>query len=1164
MKKVYCYVIIVLLAFIGCVNKDELAGGDLVNGNHTLKAQIEQNTNTRTMVDEENRVCWVKGDQIGVFGGDGVVNIPFSFSGMADSEQSAIFKGNLTESGVPSVAYYPYDDEAVLEDDKLSFVLPSEYDYTENSNAPMIGVKQDDGNFLFKHLCGLLMFSVEDMPSDVEKLVITSDGDHSPGIAGKAIVENVGADDACLMLEKEQSQHSITINLLPGDTKTYSFCIPLPVGEYPLLTFTFYLTDGSPYFSNSIHGCIVRRATILNLGDPSIKRNGNFIVSDAEGFDGLYIGQDKSFWAYNNREDNLPEEMYIVMPSVVETGSLESVIAFDEQGLPDKLVTTDFSLKFFNIREGLFDVYVVTDELTYCLREVQTEEPITDAMTKGVVEARKNLEQSKRVLNTIRVLVKGVKVCLQLKDGIKIPKKLSDFSSKDGFIPLYQLKQSISAIDEYVNSYENFVFNKVECQNEQYISVNVLEKTSEVKNLLDTSVDIVKILVEGGIGAFIDVYEDYLDVLEQGLYEWEQAIIEWEKLDKNSLGVITEDPGAITYTSATLNGKIKGAYQTDDRCGFIYSDDLTNKIATATVRELISADVVDLRPGTTYSYCAYYTPARYQFTIRGEQKSFTTQEVSIITGNAEEKTMSSALVYGKEMGGWDAHQVLLDLGICYSSTCNTPTLDNCEGHVYAPKGTSGLFSVTLDKLQPNTKYYYRAFMVIDNYPVYYGEITYFVTASNTSNVKALTLGSTNVTANSASINGQITGWDETLKGVVGFYYSSTDSDPKAGGTGIRSVSSSSDKLKVQDGVISFHANLGSLESNTTYYYRAFAAINNVVEPILGEVKSFKTSKGTEDNEDEMRKYLIQLYHDTDGDNWIRNDNWLSDKPITEWYGVSKKEGGTFGLKLSNNGLKGHIDLSGCSSLKALNVQCTLSSCAGIISINVSNCINLEDLTFESKTVEEIVAENCVNLVRNHSTTSDSFIMSKCDNLKNANFAGCTSLKRFIFNENGYNNYPLLNQVDFSGCSSLVKIDIRSKNRSCLQTLLLEKCSNLETILCPNGMLKSVDLSDCNNLRHIDLSENELTDIDVSNLSDLQSLAVKNNKITKPITGVFRDLLDKKGFSYDQRYSYSTYQEDEEWVKLTNTEHFDWYKDNVVGWYFPSEPGRGYHIYMGEY
>lgn len=29
MKKVYCYVIIVLLTVIGCVNKDELTGGGL-------------------------------------------------------------------------------------------------------------------------------------------------------------------------------------------------------------------------------------------------------------------------------------------------------------------------------------------------------------------------------------------------------------------------------------------------------------------------------------------------------------------------------------------------------------------------------------------------------------------------------------------------------------------------------------------------------------------------------------------------------------------------------------------------------------------------------------------------------------------------------------------------------------------------------------------------------------------------------------------------------------------------------------------------------------------------------------------------------------------------------------------------------------------------------
>ena len=226
MKKVYCYVIIVLLAFIGCVNKDELAGGDLINGNHTLKAQIEQSANTRTMVDEENRVCWVKGDQIGVFGGEGVINIPFSFNSMADSGQSAIFKGNFPEGGVPSVAYYPYDDEAVLEGDKLSFVLPSEYDYTENSNAPMIGVKQDNGSFLFKHLCGLLRLSVVGIPEGTTTLKIKSEGPDAPAIAGNAVVHDIHQFGAVLAISTDQATE-ITISCESESVSNKVFLIHL-------------------------------------------------------------------------------------------------------------------------------------------------------------------------------------------------------------------------------------------------------------------------------------------------------------------------------------------------------------------------------------------------------------------------------------------------------------------------------------------------------------------------------------------------------------------------------------------------------------------------------------------------------------------------------------------------------------------------------------------------------------------------------------------------------------------------------------------------------------------------------------------------------------------------------------------------------------------------
>ena len=39
-------------------------------------------------------------------------------------------------------------------------------------------------------------------------------------------------------------------------------------------------------------------------------------------------------------------------------------------------------------------------------------------------------------------------------------------------------------------------------------------------------------------------------------------------------------------------------------------------------------------------------------------------------------------------------------------------------------------------------------------------------------------------------------------------------------------------------------------------------------------------------EDELREALIKLYESTNGDNWTRNDNWCSDKPVEEWYGVN--------------------------------------------------------------------------------------------------------------------------------------------------------------------------------------------------------------------------------------------------------------------------------------
>lgn len=56
-----------------------------------------------------------------------------------------------------------------------------------------------------------------------------------------------------------------------------------------------------------------------------------------------------------------------------------------------------------------------------------------------------------------------------------------------------------------------------------------------------------------------------------------------------------------------------------------------------------------------------------------------------------------------------------------------------------------------------------------------------------------------------------------------------------------------------------------------------------------------------------RDVLITLYEATDGDNWLENDNWLSRRPIGEWYGVTVDDSDrVIGLYLSENELSGTI------------------------------------------------------------------------------------------------------------------------------------------------------------------------------------------------------------------------------------------------------------------
>ena len=59
-------------------------------------------------------------------------------------------------------------------------------------------------------------------------------------------------------------------------------------------------------------------------------------------------------------------------------------------------------------------------------------------------------------------------------------------------------------------------------------------------------------------------------------------------------------------------------------------------------------------------------------------------------------------------------------------------------------------------------------------------------------------------------------------------------------------------------------------------------------------------------EESDRSALTSLYRATGGPNWRRSDNWLTDRPVVEWHGVSADATGVVGLDLAGNGLEGSI------------------------------------------------------------------------------------------------------------------------------------------------------------------------------------------------------------------------------------------------------------------
>ncbi len=273
----------------------------------------------------------------------------------------------------------------------------------------------------------------------------------------------------------------------------------------------------------------------------------------------------------------------------------------------------------------------------------------------------------------------------------------------------------------------------------------------------------------------------------------------------------------ITANGAKIYGEIPytGGDPSVSR-GFLYGtseSNLTQSIQSGTGGGSFSTNLTDLTPVTTYYYKAYATNSAG--TAYGEVRSFTTRSVPTVqTCAATSISPTEATLSGKITSNGGAS--VTARGFLYGTNVNDLTMT-----VQSSSGTS-IFTANLSDLTSGTTYYYKAYAT-SSAGTGYGEVMSFTTLSVPT---VQTNAATNITADGATLSGNVTSAGSATVTARGFLYGTSESNL-------------TQTIQSGSGTGSFIATVSNQTYGTTYYYKAYAT--NSLGTAYGEVMSFTTN-----------------------------------------------------------------------------------------------------------------------------------------------------------------------------------------------------------------------------------------------------------------------------------------------------------------------------------
>ena len=248
------------------------------------------------------------------------------------------------------------------------------------------------------------------------------------------------------------------------------------------------------------------------------------------------------------------------------------------------------------------------------------------------------------------------------------------------------------------------------------------------------------------------------------------------------------------------------------------------------------------------------------------------------------------------------------------------------------------------------------------------------------------------------------------------------------------------------------------------------------------------------SQDSLR--LVNLYNSTDGPNWIISMNWLSERPISAWYGITVQDSSVTAIELPRNHLSGQLpeDISQLTNLEILNLSD--NNISGELPVSLQHLVILKSLNLSHNQLHGNLA-NIFNSLKNLITLDLSY--NNFDGNIPKDLGVLIKLEVLnLSNNNFQNSIP----VDIFRLQNLVELNLQNNSLTGSIPRQIGSCKNLQILdLSRNKLTGNIpkEIGKLKNLtQRLALDHNELSGLiptEISLLSNLQHIWLNNNQFS---------------------------------------------------------------------